>query len=39
MSGMGEAISDFIKGLYWSLGILAGTVLVLIGVIVWLLVK
>lgn len=39
MSGMGEAIGDFIKGLYWLVGILAGLVVVLLGVIAWLVFK
>lgn len=36
MSGMGETIADFLKGLFWLIGILAGVVVVLLGIIVWL---
>lgn len=37
MSGMGEIMSDFIKALYWVLGIAAAIIVVLLGVIAWLL--
>lgn len=39
MSGMGETLADFIKGLYWIVGILAGVVLVLTLLIVWLVLR
>ena len=39
MSGMGEAIADFIKGLYWLVGILAGLVVGLVALIIFLLLR
>jgi hypothetical protein len=36
---MGKALGDFIKGLYWLVGGLAVTVVVLIGIIIWLVIK
>lgn len=38
MSGMGETLADFIKGLYWVVGILSGIVGLLVVLVVYLLV-
>jgi hypothetical protein len=39
MSGMGETLADFIRGLYWLAGCLAAVIVVLLGVIVWLVLR
>lgn len=39
MSGMGEALSDFIKALYYAIGCLTVAVVVLLGVIIWMVVR
>lgn len=36
MSGTGETLADFVKGLYQMVGCLIFVILVLIGVVVWL---
>ncbi len=39
MSGMGEVLADFIKGLYWAVGILAGLVVLLLVAVAWLVLR
>lgn len=36
MSGMGEIVGDFIRFLYWAIGILGVGLVIALGVIVWL---
>jgi hypothetical protein len=39
MSDWGRALGDFIRGLYWVIGISAAVIVLLLGVIAYLVVK